>query len=159
MQNARYVTLKPLFSIILEYDLCMATKKSIIERSRLLGLGATSPGGACLLKKRNCEPTARNEWTRYLALIISRTKLVANTTQRCVLWKTWSIWWQLFNFSDVDRKVKNFGGAGSKGWAESAPLGWNRTNWSVKYRGDRWPPPVPPFPPVPASLKKNALKN
>ena len=85
MPNARYVTLKPLFSIILEYDLCMATKKSIIERSRLLGLGATSPGGACLLKKRNCEPTARNEWTRYLALIISRTKLVANTKQRCVL--------------------------------------------------------------------------
>ena len=103
MPNARYVTLKPLFSIILEYDLCMATKKSIIERSRLLGLGATSPGGACLLKKRNCEPTARNEWTRYLALIISRTKLVANTTQRCVLWKTWSIWWQLLNFSDTGR--------------------------------------------------------
>ena len=51
MPNARYVTLKSLFSIILEYDLCMATKKSIIERSRLLGLGATSPGGACLLKK------------------------------------------------------------------------------------------------------------
>ena len=86
MANARYVTLKPLFSIILEYDLCMATKKSIIERSRLLGLGATSPGGgACLLKKRNCEPTARNEWTRYLALIISRTKLAANTAQRYVL--------------------------------------------------------------------------
>ena len=76
-------------------------KKSITERrSRLLGLGATSPGGTYLLKKRNCEPTARNEWTRYLALIISRTKLVANTTQRCVTGEGEKVW----------------AGASSKGW-------------------------------------------
>ena len=33
------------------------------------------------------------------------------------------------------------GGAGSKGWAESAPLGWNRVNLSAKYGGGAAPPP------------------
>ena len=43
------------------------------------------------------------------------------------------------------RKVKNIGGATSKGWAESAPHGWNRVNWSAKYWGGQWPPWPPRF--------------
>ena len=52
------------------------------------------------------------------------------------------------------RKVKNIGGATSKGWAESAPHGWNRVNWSAKY----WGGPVAPLaPPVPAPLSRIEL--
>ena len=43
------------------------------------------------------------------------------------------------------RKVKKFGGASSKWWAESALIGWNRVNWSAKYWGASAPPPSPLF--------------
>ena len=50
----------------------------------------------------------------------------------------WNILWRVFNWRILYQgclKVKKFGGASSKGWAESAPSGWSRVNWSAKNWG------------------------
>ena len=47
---------------------------------------------------------------------------------------------------------KNWGASGDN---MSSP-GWNRVNWSAKYRGSQWAP-CPPHPPVPASLSMCAF--
>ena len=58
--------------------------------------------------------------------------------------------WSRPNWVQWCRKVKLFGDAGCKGWAECDPLGWNRVNFSAKYWGGGT---VPPGPPVPASME------